>query len=65
MQVIKAAGFDGTIWTEDCFEEPNYTDIHKLQAIGYQLNHLGDNIFTIAHKKSGVIDRYPKVIYAD
>ena len=65
MQVVKAAGFDGTIWTEDCFEEPNYTDIHKLQAIGYQLNHLGDNIFTIAHKKSGVIDRYPKVIYAD
>ena len=65
MQVIKAAGFDGTIWTENSFEEPNYTDIHKLEAAGYQLNHLGDNIFTIAHKKSGVVDRHPKVIYAD
>jgi SAM-dependent methyltransferase len=65
MQVVKAAGFDGTIWTENSFEEPNYTDIHKLQAAGYQLNHLGDNIFTIAQKKSGVVDRYPKVIYAD
>jgi len=65
MQVVKAAGFDGTIWTENSFEEPNYTDIHKLEAAGYQLNHTGDNIFTIAHKKSGVVDRHPKVIYAD
>ena len=65
MHTIKAAGFDGSIWTENCFEEPNYTDVHKLQAIGYQLNHTGDNIFTLAHKKSGVVDRYPKVIYAD
>lgn len=55
MQVIKAAGFDGTIWTENSFEEPNYTDIHKLESIGYQLNHLGDNIFTIAHKKVALL----------
>lgn len=65
MQVLKAAGFDGSIWSEDCFEDPNYTDIHKLRDAGYMLNHLGDNLFTLAHKKSGVIDRYPKVIYQD
>lgn len=65
VQVIKSAGFDGKMWTEDCFEEPNYTDVHKLRDAGYQLSHLGDNIFTVAVKQSGVVDRYPKVIYAD
>jgi ubiquinone/menaquinone biosynthesis C-methylase UbiE len=65
VKVIKAAGFDGKIWTEDCFEEPNYGDIHKLKDAGYQLSHLGDNIFTVATKQSGVVDRYPRVIYAD
>ena len=65
ISVLKAAGFDGKMWTEDCFEEPNYTDIHKLNAAGYQLSHLGDIIFTVAVKQSGVVDRYPKAIYSD
>lgn len=65
MQVVRAAGFDGKIWSEDCFEDPTHKDINKLKEAGYDLKHLGDNLFTLADKKSGVIDRYPKVIYAD
>lgn len=63
--VMKAAGFEGNAWTEDTFEEPNYIDIDKLKSIGYDLQHLGDNIFTFSTKKSDVVERYPKVIYAD
>jgi len=63
--VLKAAGFDGDAWTEDSFEEPNYTDIHKLQASGYTLNHLGVNIFTVARKIGSVQDRYPSAIYCN
>ena len=65
MQVIKAAGFDGKIWTEDCFQEPIYEHIDRLKHAGYNLQHYGDNLFTVAHKISGVVDRYPKVIYSD
>lgn len=65
MQVVRAAGFDGHIWTEDCFEDPTYVDVNRLKAAGYTLNHLGDNLFTLANKKSGVVDRYPKAIYQD
>ena len=63
--VLKAAGFDGNAWTEDSFEEPNYSDVNKLKASGYTLNHLGDNIFTVATKLGPVQDRYPSVIYCN
>ncbi len=61
--VLKAAGFDGNAWTEDSFEEPNYSDVNKLKASGYTLNHLGDNIFTVATKLGPIQDRYPSAIY--
>lgn len=63
--VIKAAGFDGKAWTEDSFEEPNYNDVNKLKAIGYDMHHVGDNIFTVARKIGPVIDRHPAVIYSN
>ena len=63
--VIKAAGFDGSAWTEDSFEEPNYTHVLKLKEIGYDLHHVGDNLFTVAKKISGVVNRYPGAIYCD
>lgn len=61
--VLKAAGFDGKAWTEDVFEDPNFNDVNKLRSVGYDLNHLGDNIFSVGKKVSNVQDRYPKVIY--
>jgi ubiquinone/menaquinone biosynthesis C-methylase UbiE len=63
--VLKAAGFDGSIWTEDCFEEPHPAIKFRLEQIQIKLNHIGDNIFSVSKKVSGVVDRYPKVIYAD
>jgi ubiquinone/menaquinone biosynthesis C-methylase UbiE len=63
--VMKAAGFDGNAWTEDSFEEPNYTDVNKVKAIGYEMHHVGDNIFAVSRKIGPVVDRYPAVIYSD
>ena len=30
------------MWTEDCFEEPNYTDIHKLKAYAERLGDVAE-----------------------
>lgn len=65
MQVVKAAGFDGSIWTEDCFEDSMPTVVNRLKAAGFNILHTGDNIMTVAHKVSGVTDRHPTVIYVD
>lgn len=62
-KVIQAAGFDGSIWTEDTFEEPVFSNIETLKAAGFKIENTGDNIFVIAKKKSPVVDRYPKEIY--
>jgi 2-polyprenyl-3-methyl-5-hydroxy-6-metoxy-1,4-benzoquinol methylase len=63
MQVIKAAGFDGSIWTEDNFED-GMTDVpNRLRSAGFNIQHIGDNIMTVAHKVSEVVDRHPKAIY--
>jgi 2-polyprenyl-3-methyl-5-hydroxy-6-metoxy-1,4-benzoquinol methylase len=61
--VLKAAGFDGKAWTEDTFEDPNYNDVNKLRSLGYAVNHVGDNIFSVGKKISKVVNRYPNVIY--
>jgi ubiquinone/menaquinone biosynthesis C-methylase UbiE len=61
--VMKSAGFEGSIWTEDCFED-GATDVpSKLKAAGFNINHIGDNIITVAKKIGPVVDRYPLVIY--
>jgi ubiquinone/menaquinone biosynthesis C-methylase UbiE len=61
--VLKAAGFNGSTWTENSFEEPCTAIGLRLEQIGIKLQHTGDNIFAVAKKVSGVVDRYPKVIY--
>jgi 2-polyprenyl-3-methyl-5-hydroxy-6-metoxy-1,4-benzoquinol methylase len=63
VSVLKSAGFDGKAWTEDTFEEPNFNDVNKLRSLGYKLDHIGDNIFSVGKKVSGVIERHPRVIY--
>jgi ubiquinone/menaquinone biosynthesis C-methylase UbiE len=64
-QVLKAAGFDGSIWTEDNFEDPTPAVPDRLRAAGFNIQHIGDNIMTVARKIGPVIDRHPAIIYAD
>jgi ubiquinone/menaquinone biosynthesis C-methylase UbiE len=64
-QVLKAGGFDGSVWTEDSFEDGTKEDIEKLKSVGYTMSNLGDNIFVVAKKVNTVINRHPAVIYAD
>lgn len=63
MQVVKAAGFDGSIWTEDCFENPTTEVPTRLRSAGFNITHTGDNIISVARKVGPVQDRYPKAIY--
>lgn len=63
--VLKAAGFEGSIWTEDCFEDPVMKVIDKLKIAGFEIPHVGDNIITIAKKTGPVVNRYPEAIYVD
>lgn len=65
MKVVKAAGFDGKIWTEDCFEDPMPNVVYKLKSAGFNIFHTGDNIISLSKKVSDVVDRYPKAIYVE
>jgi ubiquinone/menaquinone biosynthesis C-methylase UbiE len=63
--LIAAAGFDAESWTENSFEPPTNDDVPTLRAAGYKINDavLGDNIFVVAKKVSGIVDRYPSPVY--
>jgi hypothetical protein len=63
--LLKAAGYNGMIWTEDNFEDAMPTVVDRLRRAGFNINHIGDNIITVANKVSGVVDRHPVGIYAD
>lgn len=63
-KLLKAAGFDGSAWTEDTFEDPIMTDIERLRTIGYSMQHIGDNIFTVSKKIAPPTGEYPDWIYA-
>lgn len=61
--LVRAAGFKGSIWTENTFEDPNFDDMARLKSAGYSIMHTGDNIFTVAKKVGPVIDRMPLTVY--
>lgn len=63
-KILKAAGFNGSIWTEDTFEDPAPTVVARLNAAGFNIRNTGDNIFAVSKKVSRVIDRFPEGIYA-
>ena len=65
MQVIKAAGFDGSIWTEDCFEDSMPSVVSRLNSAGFNIVHTGDNIISLSSKVSKVVDRHPRAIYVE
>lgn len=64
-QVVKAAGFSGRVWSEDSFEDPVMDDVNALRKLGYSLESIGDNIFSVAKKTRAVVNRHPAIIYAD
>ena len=64
-QVLKAGGFNGSIWTEDSFEEPIMVDVENLRKLGYPIVDVGDNIFAVMKRTRDVVARYPNIIYSD
>lgn len=62
-QVLKAAGFSGSLWTEDTFEDGRPSTVEALHRAGFAVQHTGDNIFALCHKDGPVTDRYPAAIY--
>lgn len=61
--VLVSAGFEGTIWTENTFENPAGHFIKRLVQAGFTLNNLGDNIVAVTKKTGPILNRYPEVIY--
>jgi len=64
-QVLRASGFRGKGWTEDTFGVSELSNVMRLRAAGYPLEHVGDNIFCVSKKEGPVVDRHPSVIYVD
>lgn len=64
-EVLRASGFKGKGWTEDTFGVSDIGNVMRLRAAGFPLLHVGDNIFCVSKKVGPVVDRYPRVIYAD
>lgn len=61
--VLGAAGFEGRIWTEDCFEDGMPSIVAGLERSGHRLTHTGDNIIAVCRKSGPVVDRHPREIY--
>ena len=62
-QVLQSAGFRGSLWTEDTFEDGFPSTVDRLISAGFPVQHTGDNIFAVVRKDSGVLDRFPAAIY--
>ena len=63
--LMKSAGYRSKIWTEDTFEEGITEDVDFLIRSGFKVDKtkLGDNIFCVGIKESGVVDRHPALVY--
>jgi len=62
-KLLKAAGYDPTVWTEDLFEDGIPAAVDQMKLAGVDVTHVGDNILAECIKASGVIDRHPVGIY--
>ena len=63
--LMSSAGYSFDIWTEDTFENGIMEDVLFLEAAGFEVNRdrLGDNIFIVGTKETGVVDRHPALVY--
>jgi SAM-dependent methyltransferase len=62
-KILKAAGFDITVWTEDLFEDGLTNTVDALRKAGFTIEDVGDNLIAVGKKTSSVIDRYPSGFY--
>lgn len=61
--LLKCAGFDPIVWTEDLFEDPLPHTVEMLNYHGFKIANTGDNLLSIAPKISGIVERYPRGLY--
>jgi SAM-dependent methyltransferase len=61
---LRAAGFGGTVWAEDTFEDPITGVVDQLRAAGFTVDNVGDNLFAISRKSGPIVNRYPGFLYA-
>ena len=62
-RLLRAGGFDATVWTEDLFEDGLTFVVQQLKKLGWKVDHVGDNILVTATKISGVVERHPFGLY--
>jgi len=62
--ILSAAGFKSDVWTEDLFEDAVLDTVRALRVAGFKIENIGDNLLAVAYKKSGIVDRYPRGLYA-
>jgi SAM-dependent methyltransferase len=63
VEVLKAAGFSGKVWSEDLFDDPISSIVEQLRSYGFKLEQPGDNLIALATKVSDVTERHPTQIY--
>ena len=61
--LLTCAGYTGTVWTEDLFEDGLPDVIERLHAGGFNVSNYGDNLLAAMTKASGVIERHPVGLY--
>lgn len=61
--LLKCAGFDATVWTEDLFEDGLPHAVNRLRSAGFVIENVGDNILAIGTKISEVVERHPRGLY--
>jgi hypothetical protein len=63
LYILRSAGFDANVWTEDLFEDGLTYEVNRLQKAGFTIENVGDNLLAIGAKVSEVVDRYPSGLY--
>ena len=61
--MLKCAGFEPRVWTEDLFEDGLAGAVNQLKLAGVNVTNVGDNILATCTKTSGVVDRHPVGFY--
>lgn len=63
LHIMRSAGFDANVWTEDLFEDGLTYEVNRLRNAGFSIENVGDNLLAIGTKVSKVIERHPSGIY--
>ena len=63
LHVLRSAGFDANVWTEDLFEDGLTYEVNRLRNAGFSIENIGDNLLAIGTRVSKVIERYPDGLY--